>query len=67
VRCISALAETCVLAKRDFDGHIDKTMNIFNSAADRCIKAEVDPNEPEIFDYIRQLQTALLEAYTMII
>lgn len=67
VRCISALAETCVLAKGKFDRHIEKTMSIFNSAAKRCVDADINQNEPEIYEYILQLQTALLEAYTMII
>jgi len=67
VRCISALAETYQLAGKEFESHIDETMKIFISAAGRCQSSGIQDSDQEMVGYIKVLQTALLEAFTLII
>lgn len=67
VRCISAIAETYLIGGAKFDRYIEQTMQMLNSAANRCVKLDADNADNDVFDYVLSLQNVLIEAYTIII
>lgn len=62
---VTAIGDTYLMTKDRFLPFLDKTLKLFQSAANQTV--DVNVNDPDLVEYIVKLQGALIESYTCII
>lgn len=68
VRCIPVISETYQADKTNrFDQYIDQTMSVYLAAAERCINHDLSESDIDVVEYIKGLQSALIESFTCLI